>query len=173
VAPEYPARPDKDRQAEDDRSRVRQMETEEEDSVDPTITPKIELALRHAARAKRLLPYAQFHAMFDRNTPLSERWQALDAAALALCNAAVADYRVLLACDNGLPGAEFFKRVQMTRRDEYVAIAGDPRFRNATLKQKRLIASMERARVYAHASLDRRRFQAKTIETSLPMSETA
>jgi hypothetical protein len=54
-----------------------------------------------------------------------------------------------------------------------VAIAGDPRFRNATLKQKRLIASMERARVYAHASLDRRLFQAKTIETSLPMSETA
>jgi hypothetical protein len=149
------------------------METEEEGSVDPTITLKIEFALRHAARAKRLLPYAQFHAMFDRNTPLSERWRAVDTAAHTLCDQVAPDYRVLLACDNGLPGAEFFKRFQMTRRDEYVAIAGDPRFRNATLKQKRLIASMERVRVYAHASLDRQLFHAKTIGTSLPMSETA
>lgn len=141
--------------------------------MDSTLTLKIEFALRHAARTRRLLPYVQFHAMFDRNMPLSDRWQALGAAAHTLCDEVAPDYRVLLACDNGLPGAEFFKRFQTARRDEYVAIAGDPRFRNATVKQKRLIASMERARVYAHASLDRQPFHAGTIGTSLPMPETA
>jgi hypothetical protein len=63
-----------------------------------------------------------------------------------------ADYGVLLARDNGLPGPEFFQRFRKHRLDEYTAVAGDPRYHNATMKQQRLIVDTERARVYAHVA---------------------
>jgi hypothetical protein len=108
-------------------------------------------ALERAALQSTVLPYKRFHVLFPRTVPLTRRYEVLDAALRSLNDAPDIDYGVLLACDNGLPGPEFFRRYQKQRWDTYVAAMGDPRFKSATLKNKRELVAAERQRVHQHA----------------------
>ncbi|KAA1003896.1 hypothetical protein FVF58_34980 [Paraburkholderia panacisoli] len=99
-----------------------------------------------------MLPYSRFHALFPSAMTLAARHAVLDEALRHICDEQEVDYGVLFARDNGLPGPDFFKRYRVNRRNEYAALVGDPRYHNATLKQQRLIAAAERARVYEHAA---------------------
>ncbi|CDY77773.1 hypothetical protein BGLT_06578 [Caballeronia glathei] len=119
--------------------------------MDATITERIIRVLARAAANEGMLPYVRFHAMFERTVPLTERYRALEAAVRSLGDVASVDYGVLLACDNGLPGIEFFQRFRKYRAAEYAAVVGAWPVSQPTMKQKRAIASMERARVYEHA----------------------
>jgi hypothetical protein len=108
-------------------------------------------ALERAALQNVVLPYQRFHVLFPRTVPLTRRYEVLDAALRELNDTPDIDYGVLLACDNGLPGPEFFRRFQKYRWDKYVAAMGDPRFKSAGLKAKRELVAAERARVHLHA----------------------
>jgi hypothetical protein len=110
-------------------------------------------ALEQAALRSTLLPYRQFHGLFARMVPLTHRHCVLEAALRLLNDAPQIDYGVLLACDNGLPGAEFFRRFQKNRWDAYVKAMGDPRYKSATMKGKRQLVEDDRRRVYQHAML--------------------
>jgi hypothetical protein len=115
-------------------------------------TERLVRALERAATHRALFPYQRFHAMFERSTPLAERYRVLEQAVRTLGDLTHVDYGVLLACDNGLPGPDFFQRFQRHRLSEYVAVMGDPRFNGASIKRKRTLAAAERERVYAHVS---------------------
>jgi hypothetical protein len=108
-------------------------------------------ALERAALQSTVLPYKRFHVLFPRTVPLTRRYEVLDVALRSLNNEPDIDYGVMLACDNGLPGPEFFRRYQKHRWDTYVAAMGDPRFKSATLKGKRELVAAERQRVHQHA----------------------
>jgi hypothetical protein len=108
-------------------------------------------ALERAALQSSVLPYKRFHVLFQRTVPLTRRYEVLDAALRSLNDVPDIDYGVLLACDNGLPGPEFFRRYQKHCWDKYVAVLGDPRFKSATLKGKRELVAAERERVHQHA----------------------
>jgi hypothetical protein len=108
-------------------------------------------ALERAALQGTVLPYQRFHVLFPRTVPLTRRYEVLDAALQELNDGPDIDYGVLLACANGLPGPEFFRRYQKHRWDKYVAVMGDPRFKSATLKGKRELVAAERASVHSHA----------------------
>ncbi|MGF6602503.1 hypothetical protein P3T23_007255 [Paraburkholderia sp. GAS448] len=120
--------------------------------MDTTLTTHLTRLLLHAARNRRVLPYTRFHSIFPHTIPLAARYAALESVLQHLSDSQQADYGVLLARDNGLPGPEFFQRFRKHRLDEYTAVAGDPRYHNATMKQQRLIVDTERARVYAHVA---------------------
>jgi hypothetical protein len=109
-------------------------------------------ALERAALHGTVLPYTRFHALFSGEAPLTQRYAVLEAAVRSLSDSPDLDYGVLLACDNGLPGAEFFRRFQKRRRDAYVAALGDPRFKSATVKGKRQLVAQDRRRIYEHAA---------------------
>ena len=113
---------------------------------------RVAMALQRTAHNRRLLPYVKFHALFDRLVPLSRRYRALEGAINLLGDVTRIDYDVLLACDNGLPGPDFFQRYRKHRFDEFVAVMGDPRFCKQSRKQQRVLADQERGRVYAHAA---------------------
>jgi hypothetical protein len=119
-------------------------------------------ALERAALQSTVLPYKRFHVLFPRTVPLTRRYEVLDAALRSLNNAPDIDYGVMLACDNGLPGPEFFRRYQKQRWETYVAVMGDPRFKSATLKGKRELVAAERQRVHQHAL--RTRAQGRALE---------
>jgi hypothetical protein len=119
--------------------------------MEAPMTDRIIRALERAAAHEGVLPYARFHAMFERTVPLTERYLVLEKAVRALADVESTDYGVLLACDNGLPGPDFFQRFRKHRQTDYAAIVGTSPFNHATMKQKRLIASAERERVYTHA----------------------
>jgi hypothetical protein len=104
------------------------------------------------AKHRGVLSYSRFHALFPRTTMLVTRNAILDDALRSICDEPEADYSVLLARDNGLPGPDFFRRYRVNRRIEYTELVGDPRYHNATAKQQRIIVATERARVYAHAA---------------------
>jgi hypothetical protein len=112
---------------------------------------RVTRALVRAASNDGVLPYVKFHAMFERTVPLTERYRVLEAAVRTLADVSSVDYGVLLACDNGLPGPDFFQRFRRNRMREYAAVVGSSPLQNATMKQKRIIATAERARVYEHA----------------------
>jgi hypothetical protein len=120
--------------------------------MDNSLTTHLTSLLLHAARNRRVLPYTRFHSIFPHTTTLAARYAALESVLQHLSDCQQADYGVLLARDNGLPGPEFFQRFRKHRLDEYTAIVGDPRYHNATMKQQRLIVDTERARVYAHVT---------------------
>ena len=118
--------------------------------MDANLVTRLSRLLLNAARKKQVLPYTRFHSIFPDTHPLAVRYAMLESVLAELADCRKADYGVLLARDNGLPGAEFFQRYRKQRLDDYVAIVGDPRYHNATVKQQRLIVDTERARVYAH-----------------------
>ncbi|WP_208116493.1 hypothetical protein [Paraburkholderia sp. BL10I2N1] len=120
--------------------------------MDTSLTTHLTRLLLHAARNRRVLPYTRFHSIFPHTIPLAARHAALASVLEHLSDCQQADYGVLLARDNGLPGPEFFQRFRKHRLDEYTAVVGDPRYHNATMKQQRLIVDTERARVYAHVA---------------------
>jgi polynucleotide 5'-kinase involved in rRNA processing len=74
----------------------------------------------------------------------------LEAALNQLNDALDVDYGVLLSSDNGLPGLEYFNRFIRNRRDAYVAVLGDPRYKRATVKGKWQLVTADRQRVYEH-----------------------
>ncbi|SAL25105.1 hypothetical protein [Caballeronia telluris] len=119
--------------------------------MDTPMTERITRALARAAANEGMLPYVKFHAMFERTVPLTERYRVLEAAVRSFADVSSVDYGVLLACDNGLPGPDFFQRFRRCRNGEYAAVVGSSPLQNATMKQKRLIAATERVRVYEHA----------------------
>jgi hypothetical protein len=119
-------------------------------SVKTELTLQIAHALQRAAARKRLLPYQDFHSLCGRETPLVQRYAALEAAINMLCEPAQVDYGVLLTCDGGLPGPDFFARFRKERFPEFVAVMGDPRYHRQSIKQKRVLVERERGRVYAH-----------------------
>ena len=120
--------------------------------MEPNLTARLTDILLRTAKNRSVLPYARFHALFPATMTLAARHATLDEALRNLCDEHEVDYGVLFARDNGLPGPDFFKRYRVNRRIEYAALAGDPRYHNATLKQQRLIAAAERDRVYEHAA---------------------
>lgn len=117
----------------------------------PVVVQLIDMLL-FAARNRGVLPYARFHSLFPGSMTLSARHALLEEALHALSEQREFDYSVLLARDNGLPGPDFFRRYRANRRQDYVQLAGDPRYHNPTLKEQRAIAATERARVYEHAA---------------------
>lgn len=116
------------------------------------LTLRVARALQRAANHRRVLPYAKFHALFDGPVPLYKRYQALESAIGVLGDLTEIDYGALLACDNGLPGPDFFQRFKRYRLDDFVAIMGDPRFCRQSRKLQRVLADRERERVYAHVA---------------------
>jgi hypothetical protein len=132
--------------------------------MDATLTARLIDTLVRIAKNRSVLPYSRFHALFPGNTLLVVRNAVLDDALRSICDEQHADYGVLLARDNGLPGPDFFRRYRAIRRLEYTGIVGDPRYHNATLKQQRLIVAAERNRVYEHAA-KHGRDRAKIVES--------
>lgn len=120
--------------------------------MDATLTARVIDTLVRTAKSRSVLSYSRFHALFPSTTSLVVRNAILDDALRSICDEQDADYGVLLARDNGLPGPDFFRRYRATRRIEYTGIVGDPRYHNATVKQQRLIVATERSRVYEHAA---------------------
>jgi hypothetical protein len=120
--------------------------------MDANLTARLIDMLVLTAKNRSVLPYSRFHALFPSTTLLVARNATLDEALRSICDEQDADYGVLLARDNGLPGPDFFRRYRVNRRIEYTAIAGDPRYHNATVKQQRQIVAAERGRVYEHAA---------------------
>ena len=124
-------------------------------TTQPT-TQRVTRALVRAAANDGVLPYVKFHAMFERTVPLTERYRVLEAAVRTLADVSSVDYGVLLACDNGLPGPDFFQRFRRNRMREYAAVVGSSPLQNATMKQKRLIARRNAlASTSTHASRPR------------------
>jgi hypothetical protein len=109
-------------------------------------------SLQRAAEKAAVLPYQRFHAIFDGTCSLRRRYEILEEAIQTLADASDVDYGSLLACDNGLPGPEFFLRFRRTRWNDYVTFIGDPRFQSATVKRKWLLVDHERRKVYVHAA---------------------
>jgi hypothetical protein len=120
--------------------------------MDAEVILCVRRSLQRVALNRGVLPYAKFHAMFARSVPLVQRYQALEVAISAISEVSHIDYGVLLACDSGLPGPDFFKRFRKHRFDDYVAFLGDPRFCRQSRKQQRVLIESERRRVYAHAN---------------------
>lgn len=120
--------------------------------MDANLTARLIGVLLHTAKNRSVLPYSRFHALFPSTMTLAARNAMLDKALRQICDEHEADYGVLFASDNGLPGNEFFSRYRANRRLEYAELVGDPRYHNATQKQRRLIVAAERARVYEHAA---------------------
>lgn len=116
------------------------------------LTLRVARALQRVANNRRVLPYAKFHALFEGPVPLCKRYQALESAVGVLGDLTEIDYGALLACDNGLPGPDFFQRFRRYRLDDFVAIMGDPRFCSQSRKLQRVLADRERERVYAHVA---------------------
>ena len=85
--------------------------------MDPNPLPLVIRALERAALQSTVLPYKRFHVLFERTVPLTRRYEVLDAALRELNDGPDIDYGVLLACDNGLPGPDFFRRYQKHRWD--------------------------------------------------------
>jgi hypothetical protein len=135
-----------------DRPRARGLVIQRRNRMDATLTTRLIDTLVRTARNRGVLPYSRFHALFPSNTLLVVRNAVLDDALRSICDEQHADYGVLLARDNGLPGPDFFRRYRAIRRLEYTGIVGDPRYHNATMKQQRLIVAAERNRVYEHAA---------------------
>ena len=82
----------------------------------PSPRPSASPAPSYARRPNDgVLPYVKFHAMFERTVPLTERYRVLEAAVRTLADVSAVDYGVLLACDNGLPGPDFFQRFRRNR----------------------------------------------------------
>jgi hypothetical protein len=119
--------------------------------METDLASRIARALQVAGANRRLLPYQKFHALCGKEARLTERYAALDVAIAGLGGGEV-DYGVLLACDNGLPGADFFQRFRKERPSEFVAIMGDPRFCQQRVSRKRELVALERERVYNHAA---------------------
>lgn len=119
--------------------------------MDRTLVARLADTLLRVAKNRGVLPYPRFHALFPSSMLLVARSAILDQAVRSICDEQDADYSVLLARDNGLPGPDFFRRYRANRRTEYSGLVGDPRYRNATVKQQRLIVAAERDRVYEHA----------------------
>lgn len=118
--------------------------------MDTDLKANVIRALLSAATHKRVLPWAKFHALFDRSMPVVTRLKVLESALITISDLAAIDYGVLLACDNGLPGDAFFQRYRRYRYDNYVRIMGDPRYCMPKRKQQKLLVDQERARVFLH-----------------------
>lgn len=120
--------------------------------MDAKLTARLIDLLVTTAKNRSILPYSRFHSLFSSTTSLVARNATLAEALRSICRDYDADYGVLLARDNGLPGSDFFRRYRANRRAEYTEIVGDPRYHNATVKQQRLIVATERTRVYEHVA---------------------
>lgn len=114
------------------------------------VVEQIAWELRRAAERGQLLPYQRFHALFAAKEPLVSRYAALEKAVALLGEASDIDYGVLLALDNGLPAAEFFTRFKRNRLGDYLAVMGSV-IHEQSLKRKRLLALVERQRVFNDA----------------------
>lgn len=118
--------------------------------MDTNQVAKVSRALRIAATNRRLLPYVKFHALFERTVPLSKRQTILESAICSFADISAIDYGVLLACDNGLPGADFYLRYRKYRLEDFVRVMGDPRYCGQSRKRQQILADQERERVFSH-----------------------
>ncbi|HZZ12224.1 MAG TPA: hypothetical protein VFE79_16170 [Paraburkholderia sp.] len=122
----------------------------EDEPMNSDNVDQIALALQRAGAHRRLMPYQRFHALFVCQVPLAARYEALERAVASLAQTTALDYGVLLALDNGLPGAEFFRRFRRNRYADYLAVMGNG-MHEQSLKRKRVLAAQERDRVFADA----------------------
>lgn len=116
------------------------------------IVEQVASTLRRAAEHRRLVPYQQFHALFDPMDPLSSRYAALEKAVALLAVESGVDYGALLSLANGLAGKEFYLRFRRNRFDDYLAVMGS-QMHEHSLKKKRCLVEAERARVFDDAKL--------------------
>ncbi|MFM0241055.1 hypothetical protein [Paraburkholderia phytofirmans] len=114
------------------------------------IVEQVASTLRRAAEHRRLVPYQQFHALFDPMDPLSSRYAALEKAVALLAGKSGVDYGALLSLANGLAGKEFYLRFRRNRFDDYLAVMGS-QMHEHSLKKKRCLVEAERARVFDDA----------------------
>jgi hypothetical protein len=120
--------------------------------MDIEIETRITQLLVRAARRRRLVPYATFHAIFPPTIALARRYAMLEAVASAICNLKLADYAALLCTASGLPGPDFYSRFKRVQPERYYAVLGADRNRALKLAEKRRFASEVRDEVYRHAS---------------------
>jgi hypothetical protein len=121
--------------------------------MDTDLIDDVSRALRNAATHKRILSYKKFHALFEPSVPLVNRYKILEVAISSLGDISIIDYSVLLACDNGLPGGDFFQRYRKYRLEEFIKVMGDPRYCVQKRSHQRLLVERERERVYQHAAM--------------------
>ncbi|WP_250515156.1 hypothetical protein [Caballeronia sp. INDeC2] len=121
--------------------------------METELSQRLAKALWRCASHGQVLTYQRFHAQCDKGVPLPQRYAALESAIKTLADVNDIDYGVLMALDNGLPGAEFFQRYLRYRHGEYVMQMGDPKYHRQTLARKRTLVARERDRVYAHARM--------------------
>ena len=69
--------------------------------MNDNLTAQLIDMLLTTARHRGVLSYSRFHALFPRTTMLVTRNAILDDALRSICDEPEADYRVLLARDNG------------------------------------------------------------------------
>jgi hypothetical protein len=132
------------------KSAVRGDEPRKEIDMDPNLALVTQALARTALKGTVLL-YGKFHALFPDTVPLARRYAVLEAALNLLNDSTEIDYGVLLSCDNGLPGPDYFLRFRKCRPNTYIATMGDPRFKTQTVKGKRQLVAADRQRVYQHA----------------------
>ncbi|HWT39514.1 MAG TPA: hypothetical protein VN289_24740 [Paraburkholderia sp.] len=118
--------------------------------MESTQVERIVAALVRAAEHERLVPYQQFHALFNAGDPLTARYEALEQAVVSLCENSAPDYGVLLALCSGLPGDDFFRRFRKYRYDDFVAAMGAT-VHWRSIKRRRMLVDAERRRVYDDA----------------------
>lgn len=113
---------------------------------------KVQLLLQERAAKGEVIYYAELFALFPEDTLPVDMYTCLEVACLEICELDVANYSAIMAKrDDGLPGDGFFDMYRNQRPEKYAVIAGDARTLDLTSKQKREIASLERACVYENA----------------------
>lgn len=117
---------------------------------------EIKSLLRGAARSKGTVSFSELFALFPSNTPSASVYDALEDAASAIASSSDAIYSAVMSKKgHGCPGDGFFDIFKIQRHTDYVRIAGtDTKTLELTEKQKKDITREERARVYAHASVN-------------------
>lgn len=115
------------------------------------ITPVAKLLL-DAAISRRTVSFKAFHALFEPDALINDKYETLEAASRALCANQIAIYGAVLAkSGTGCPGDGFFDAFKNTRPDEYKNHAGDSLTLDLNEAQMFAITLPERERVYEHA----------------------
>jgi hypothetical protein len=111
-------------------------------------------SLLHAAAARRgTVSFAELFKQFDQDVEPHDVYDTLEAACVELADWKDAIYSVVLAkAATKLPGDGFFDIFRFHRAAEYVRIAGDTHVHGLDHAQRSAMVSLERPRVYAHAS---------------------
>ena len=115
---------------------------------------EVALLLLNAAKDKTVLPYSDFHSVFDKKTLKNDRYDTLESASRALSDLGLPIYSAVLAKSNdGCPGDGFYDAFNNRRHNEFMNIAGHNdihKLRNEAENRKK-IADFERVLVYEHA----------------------